>query len=83
MRVNNINDDLILRYSRTFQAVRAEMSGRFDAVLADASRRTVNAGSDTLITAKAQEVLQARTWTNFGRYDPILAAHRNGEVSCV
>ena len=102
MRVNNINDDLIIRYSRTFQALNAERAGRFDAVLADASRRTVNTGRDTLIAAhaqkyshagtserdtliaaKAQEVSQARTWTNYGRYDPVLAAHRNGEASCV
>lgn len=102
MRVNNINDDVILKYSRTYQAVRAGMSGNFDAVLADVSRRTANTGRDTLIAssaqrysrpgfsgrdtviaAKAQEVSQARTWTNFGRYDPVLAAKRNGESSCV
>ncbi len=83
MRVNNTYDDVILRYSRTFQAVRAGMSEYFDDVLAEASRRTVNTDRDTLIAAKAQEVAQARTWTNYGRYDSVLASHRNGEASCV
>ena len=103
MRVNNINDDVILKYSRTLQAINAERAGRFDAVLAEASRSTVNtgrdaliassaqkysrlgtSGRDTVIAAKAQEIVQAKSWTNFGRYDPVLAARRrNGETSCV
>ena len=61
MRVNNINDDVILRYSRTFQAINADRAGRFDAVLADESRRAVNTGRDTLIASAAQRYSSSGT----------------------
>ena len=61
MRVNNniYTDNLILRYSRTLQAINTNVSKRFDYILAEANKREENAGQDTIITDAAQRFLHA------------------------
>ena len=56
MRVTNnvYTDSVILKYSRTLQAMNADMPKRFDSVLSEANMRIANTGRDTLITETAQ-----------------------------
>ena len=74
MRINSnsYTDSLILRYSRTLQAMNADMSGRFDAVLSEANKKTMVIGSDTLISEAAQRYAKAMDVS--GKHDTVFAA---------
>lgn len=92
MRIDYIDnmrrDEVMLSYSRTWQALKEHQQGKFDAVLADVARseakkkRTQITGRDSIIAETAQRFSQAADF--HGKYDPVLCTYtRNGDRSCV
>ena len=80
MRINNnfyaVQDDLIVRYSRTFQALKSETSGNFDAVFADGIRQRA-AKRDTLLAAEARKYFSPEP----AERDTLITAETQSEMS--
>ena len=82
MQIDNIllrRDDLTYRYSKTAQALNAQLPKRFDAVIAEAlTSNTKNNGRDTLLVDTAQKILRDRQAVA-GYNDPVFTSYsRNG-----
>ena len=86
MRINNnsytdilMRDEIILKYSRTAQTLKAEIPKSFDAVFADvAAKRMIKPlGRDTVILEAGQRFSQAKNIS--GHYDSVLTGHSRDE----